>query len=65
MTAPTACPTHAVLTGIPGAAGLAPGVSVIETPGHTGGTMSLRVELPEAGPGQAATLPFAHHGHFG
>lgn len=28
---------------------IAPGVSVIDTPGHTWGTMSLRVDLPEGG----------------
>lgn len=28
---------------------IAPGVGVIETPGHTWGTMSLRVDLPESG----------------
>ncbi|MEV0538454.1 N-acyl homoserine lactonase family protein [Nocardia salmonicida] len=28
---------------------IAPGVSVIETPGHTWGTMSLRVDLPDSG----------------
>ena len=34
---------------VSGDAEIAPGVSVIETPGHTWGTMSLRVDLPEAG----------------
>lgn len=34
---------------IAGDAEIAPGVSVIETPGHTWGTMSLRVDLPESG----------------
>lgn len=34
---------------IEGDVDLAPGVSVIETPGHTWGTMSLRVDLPGSG----------------
>lgn len=34
---------------VDGDAEIAPGVSVIETPGHTWGTMSLRVDLPESG----------------
>ncbi len=34
---------------VDGDAEIAPGVSVIYTPGHTWGTMSLRVDLPESG----------------
>lgn len=34
---------------VSGDAEILPGVSVIETPGHTWGTMSLRVDLPQSG----------------
>lgn len=37
------------IEGITGDAEILPGVSVIQTPGHTWGTMSLMVDLPEAG----------------
>ncbi|MGI8311906.1 N-acyl homoserine lactonase family protein [Saccharopolyspora hattusasensis] len=37
------------LEAVSGDVEIVPGVSVIETPGHTWGTMSLRVDLPEDG----------------
>lgn len=38
------------MSGIKGDDEIVPGVSVIQTPGHTWGTMSLKVDLPNDGP---------------